>query len=141
MNPVSYMSNGHFVRRNAGPNVFPQATTDFAVQFADAVGMQAQAQRQDRHAKWVGGVDPGMAEGEKFVERQADFGRETAEIFAHHFARERIVAGRHRSVGGEDISRSGNLEGRVKIELLLLDETPNPLQAEKSGVSFVHVKN
>src|SRR5947207_12869921 len=134
MNPVSYVSNGHFVRRNAGPNVFPQAATDFAVQFADAVGMPAQAQRQDRHAKWVGGVDPGLAKGEKFVERQADFGRETAEIFAHHFARERIVAGRNRSVGCEDNSRRGSLEGRVKIELPLRDGTPNPLQAETSRV-------
>ncbi len=114
MNPVSYVSNGHFVRRNAGPDVFPEAATHFAVQFADAVGMPAQAQRQNRHAKWVGGVDPGLAEGEKFVERKADFGRKTAEIFAHHFARERIVSGRHRSVGSENIGRSGNLEGGVK---------------------------
>src|SRR5438874_5831805 len=141
MNPVSYVSDGNFVRGDAGPDVFPKAATHFAVQFADAVGMAAQAQGQDRHAKWIGGVDSGLAEGEKFVEGQADFGRETAEIFAHHFARERIVSGRHRSVGGENIGRSGNLEGRVKIEPLLRDETANPLQAEKCGVSFVHMKN
>src|SRR5205823_4792383 len=141
MNPVSYVSDGNFVRGDAGPDVFPEAATDFAVQFADAVGMPAQAQGQDRHAKWVGGVDPGLAEREKFVEGQADFGGETAEIFAHHFARERIVSGWHRSVGGENIGRNGNLEGRIKIEPLLPDETTNPLETEKSGVSFVHVKN
>src|SRR5947199_10698938 len=106
--------DGNLVTGDASPDVFPEAETHLAVQFAEAVGMATQAQRQDRHAKWVGGVDPGLAEGEKFVEGQADFGRKTAEIFAHHFARKRIVSGRHRSVGGENIGRSGNLEGGVK---------------------------
>ena len=44
MNAVSYAGDGHFVRGHAGPDVFPQTATDFAVQFADAVGMPAHAQ-------------------------------------------------------------------------------------------------
>ena len=129
------------MRGHAGPDVFPQAATDFAVEFADAVGMPAQSQRQNRHAKWIGGVETGLAEGEKFVERQPDFGGETAEIFAHHFARERIVARRDRRVGGENIGRSGHLKCGIEIELLLRDEPPNPLEPEEGGVSFVHVKD
>ena len=97
--------------------------------------------RQDRHAKRIGGVDPGLAEGEKFVEGQTEFGGEAAEIFAHHFARERIVARRHRRVGGENIGGRCDLKGGVKIELLLRDEPPNPLEAEKGGVAFVHVED
>src|SRR5882724_10285397 len=31
MNPVSYVGDWHFVRGNAGPDVFPQTATDFAV--------------------------------------------------------------------------------------------------------------
>src|SRR5436190_16096973 len=31
MNPVSYVGDGHFVRGDAGPDVFPQTATDFAV--------------------------------------------------------------------------------------------------------------
>ncbi len=77
MNAVGYAGDRHFVRRHAGPDVFPKRATDFAVQFADAVGMPAHAQGQDRHAEWIGGVDPGLAEGEKFVERQTEFGGET----------------------------------------------------------------
>ena len=103
--------------------------------------MPAQTQGQDRHAKRIGGVDPGLAEGEKFVEWQTDFGGEAAEIFAHHFARERIVARRHRRVGGENIGGRCDLKGGVKTELLLRDEPPNPLEAEKGGVAFVHVEN
>ena len=52
---------------------FQSAATDFAVQFADAVRVPAHPQRQDRHAKRIGGVDPRLAEGEKFVERQIRF--------------------------------------------------------------------
>src|SRR5437660_5287122 len=103
--------------------------------------MPAQAQGQDRHAKRIGGVDPGLAEREKFVEGQTGFGGEAAEIFAHHFARERIVACRHRGVGGENIGGRCDLKGGVKTELLLRDEPPNPLEAEKGGVAFVHVEN
>ena len=69
MNPVSYTGDRDFVFGHARPNVFPQAATDFAVEFADAIGMPAQSQRQNRHAKWIGGVETGLAEGEKFVER------------------------------------------------------------------------
>ena len=141
MNPVSYVGDGHFVRRDAGPDIFPQTATDFAVRFADTIGMPAQAQGQDRHAKRVGGVDPGLAEREKFVEGQTDLGGEAAEIFAHHFARERIVACRHRRVSGENVGRRSDLKGGVKTELLLRDEPPNPLEAEKGGVAFVHVEN
>src|SRR6266446_4437084 len=103
--------------------------------------MPAQAQGQDRHAKRIGGVDPGLAEGEKFVEGQTDLGGEAAEIFAHHFARERIVARRHWRVGGENVGGSCDLKGGVKTELLLRDEPPNPLEAEKGGMAFVHVEN
>src|SRR5205085_5850570 len=103
--------------------------------------MPAQAQGQDRHAKRIGGVDPGLAEREKFVKGQTDFGGEAAEIFAHHFARERIVACRHRRVSGENVGRRSDLKGGVKTEFLFRDEPPNPLEAEKGGVAFVHVEN
>src|SRR5438128_8149104 len=103
--------------------------------------MAAQAQGQDRHAKRIGGGEPGWDEREKFVEGQTDFGGEAAEIFAHHFARERIVACRHWRVGGKNIGGRCDLEGGVKTKLLPRDEPPNPLEAEKRGVAFVHVEN
>src|SRR5438045_4074772 len=103
--------------------------------------MPTQAQGQDRHTKRIGGVDPGLAEGEKFVKGQTDFGGETAEIFAHHFARERIVARRHWRVGGKNIGGRCDLKGGVKTEFLLRDEPSNALEAEKGGVAFVHVEN
>src|SRR5947199_1465680 len=103
--------------------------------------MPTQAQGQDRHAKRIGGVDPGLAEGEKFVKGQTNFGGEAAEIFAHHLARERIVARRHWRVGGKNIGGRCDLKGGVKTEFLLRDEPSNALEAEKGGVAFVHVEN
>ena len=51
----------------------------------------------------------------------ADFGGEVAEIFAHHFEREGVIARRHRRVRGEDVGGRDDLQGGVKIELLLRD--------------------
>src|SRR5438309_278121 len=44
--------------------------------------MPAQAQGQDRHAKRIGGVDPGLTEREKFVEGQTDIGVEQVKFDA-----------------------------------------------------------
>src|SRR5690349_20837153 len=141
MNPVSYAGDRDLVFGHARPNIFPQPATDFAVELADPIGMSAQSQRQNCHAKWIGVVDAGLTEGEKFVERQSDFGGKTAEVFAHHVAWERIVTRRHRSMSGEDICRSGHLKGGIEIELFLRHEPPNPLQPEEGGVSLVHMKD
>ena len=54
--------------------------------------------------------------------------------------KESLPAGTGR-VGGENIGGRCDLKGGVKIELLLRDEPPNPLEAEKGGVAFVHVEN
>ena len=77
MNAVGDAGDRHLVRGTPVQTSFHRRAADFAVQFADAVGMPAHAQGQDRHAERIGGVDPGLAEGEKFVERHAEFGGET----------------------------------------------------------------
>ena len=43
----------HFVHRHARPNIFPKRPADVAVQFADAVSVPAETQRQDRHAERI----------------------------------------------------------------------------------------
>ena len=44
VNPVGHARDRHFVHRYAGPNVFPERATDFAVQFAHAIRVPAHPQ-------------------------------------------------------------------------------------------------
>ncbi len=92
---------------------------DVTVRFAHAIRVTAQPQREDRHAKRVRTIDARLAEREKFVKRDAQFPGEIAEIFSHHVAGKRIIAGRHRSMRGENVRRGDNLKPGIKIKPLL----------------------
>ena len=54
----------NFVRRHSRPDVFPERSADFAVEFADAVRMPAHAQGEDGHAERVQRIHARLAEGE-----------------------------------------------------------------------------
>ncbi len=141
VNAVGDTDDRHFVHGHTGPNIFPERAAHFAVQFAHAVRLPAEPQGKDRHAEGIGGIDTRLSEAEKFVERNLQFLRETAEIFFHHVARERIVAGRDGRVRGEDVGRGHHLQRGIKIELLLDNVEANALEREKGRVPFVHVKH
>ena len=82
-----------------------------------------------------------LAEGEQFVERDAQLRGEIAEVTPHHFAREGVVARRHRRVRGEDIGRGDDLQRGIKIEFFLDDVEADPLEREEGRVPFVHVED
>src|ERR1700730_13520312 len=103
--------------------------------------MTAHSKRENCHAERVRTVDPGLAKGEKFVERNPELFGETAEIFAHHFARERIIAGGHRCVGSKNIRRGHDLKRRIEFEFFLNHLSSNPFETEERRVAFVHMKN
>src|SRR6266404_7823047 len=103
--------------------------------------MPAHPKRENGHAERVRAIDARLAEGEKFVEWNAKLFGEFGEIFAHHLARERIIAGGHRRVRGENVCRRDDLKRGIEIEFLLRDFSANALEREKRGVPFVHVEN
>ena len=65
----------HFVHGHARPNIFPKRSAHFAVQFAHAVSVPAQAQRQDRHAEGIRRIDARLSEAKQFFERNLQFAR------------------------------------------------------------------
>jgi hypothetical protein len=81
------------------------------------------------------------SKAEKVVETDPKIVRIAGEISDHHLAWKSVVPCWQWSVGGENVGGSCDLKGGVKTELLLRDEPPNPLEAEKGGVAFVHVEN
>ena len=64
-----------------------------------------------------------------------------AEVFLHHLAREGVVARGHRRVSGEDIGRGHDLEGGIKIELLLYNSQADAFEREEGRVALVHVED
>ena len=57
VNAVGDTDDRHFVNGHAGPNIFPERATHFAVQFAHAVRLPAEPQSKNRHAESIGGID------------------------------------------------------------------------------------
>ena len=62
VNAVGNAGDRDLVHRHTCPDIFPKRSTDFAVQFAHAVGVPAQAQRENGHAERVVWIDPRLAE-------------------------------------------------------------------------------
>src|ERR1700741_4812564 len=53
MNTVCDTSDRHFVDGDARPHIFPKRSSDFAVQFTDAICMPAETQRENGHTERV----------------------------------------------------------------------------------------
>ena len=68
VNAVCDAGDWHFVDRHTGPYIFPKRPGDFTMQFAHAVGVPAQPQRQNGHAEGIVRIDARLAEGEQFIE-------------------------------------------------------------------------
>ena len=62
MNTVCNTRNRHFVDRDARPHIFPERPSHFAVQFAHAIRVPAETQRQDGHAKRIVRIQARVAE-------------------------------------------------------------------------------
>ena len=131
MNAVGDAGDRNFVNRHAGPDIFPKRPAYLAVQFAHAVGVPAHAQRENCHVECIGRMDTRLPESKKFVEWNLQFPGKTAEIFSHRFARERIIASRHRCVRSENVGRSDNLQRGIKIHLALDDIEANAFEREE----------
>ena len=141
MNAIGDAGDRHLMSWNARPDIFPKRLTDFPVELAHSVGVAAHAQREDGHAKAGHRSSRRLAKAEQLVERDLELGREVREVAHHHLAREGVVPGRNRSVGGENIRGRHDLESGIEIELVLGHVEPDALERKEGGVAFVHVKD
>src|SRR5271165_7041951 len=110
------------------------------MQSADRVAERRRLNRADRHRKWLVMIlGAEAAQRQKPLERYARFGAIVAKVFIQQAGFEKVDAGRHRSVGGEDVIRAASLQRVVKGQLVLLDEAPHALDGQESRMAFVHV--
>src|SRR5437762_12927335 len=63
MNAVCHAGDRHFLDRNAGPDVFPKRSSNFAVQFTHTVRVPAQTQSEDSHAERIVWIEAGAVAG------------------------------------------------------------------------------
>ncbi len=120
----------------------PHLPRNLAMQGADPVGVAVELQGQDRHAVRllvVARVDP--AEAEEVVVRQVERLADLAEVFLDELAREAVVAGGDRRVGGED-GHPGDLPGRLaEGEPFGFHQVAAHLQPGEGAVAFVEVED
>ena len=136
MNPVGDRGDRHFRRVEARPQRGEHFSTDLAVQPGHAVGALAEPEAHVCHVENVGVLFP--PEIEDPLERNT---RDAGEVGGDERAREPVDAGRDRGMGRENRSGPNGLPGLVKTELVGLEEFPDALYAEESGVALVGVKD
>src|SRR5205085_11094724 len=66
---ISHAGDRHFVLGYACPNILPQPTAHFLMQFAHPISMATQTQGKNGHAKWIVRIQARLTKGEKFLER------------------------------------------------------------------------
>ena len=134
-------------RALVGVELRPQAAehvaADVAVQLRDAVGALREAEAHDGHVedRRVAGLEVLGAERQDLVDRDAGAGVVAAEVLRDQVAREAVDAGRDRRVGGEHGAGAGDLQRGVEVEVLLLGELADALEAEEAGVALVGVEH
>src|SRR6266513_1268217 len=73
MDPVCDVGDRHFMDWNASPNIFTTRSGDFAVQFANPIGMAAKTQCEDGHTERIVWINARVTEREQLVERNVQF--------------------------------------------------------------------
>ena len=106
------------------------------------VGLPGKPQGQNGHTERLPLlVHPRTPQFKQLFKINLTFADIGAEVFFHHLRIKGIVSCRHRRVGGEKAAGRHVLQGFNETELLLGDQHPDPLQAQKRGVALVHVKD
>src|SRR3712207_7040707 len=74
-------------------------------------------------------------------DRDPGAGGVAPEVLLDEVPREAVDARRDGGVGGEDGAGARDLERRVVVEAVVLDELTDPLEAEEAGVTLVGVEH
>src|ERR1700730_3084061 len=105
VDPVRDAGDWYFLDWDPCPDILPQPSADLTVEFADAVSMTADPQCENGHAESIRSLRCRFSEPEEIVKADPEIVRVPREMADHHFARESVVSGRHRSVRCENVGR------------------------------------
>ncbi|OQC35019.1 MAG: hypothetical protein BWX66_01729 [Deltaproteobacteria bacterium ADurb.Bin058] len=139
MNTISYRSYGDLVYRQRRPNVSPHLLGDLTMQLADAIGKSSGTQSQRSHSKTV--FIAHSRHLQVIVKRQPNFGKQRHGVAPHQSWVKHLITSRHRGVRGKNVGCIDMLTGSRQVALEVLNRHAKALQAQKGGVSFIHVIN
>ncbi len=129
-----------FRERQVRHHAPPELARDARVQARHGVLVRREAHREDRHREELARLVAHLAaELEELVERDAELVDVPAEVLPQELRREHVDARGHGRVGREDVAGRRDLARLGEGEVLLLHETPDPLERDEGGVPLVDV--
>src|SRR5438270_415955 len=142
MDTIRYRHDGHFINRQARPEILEHLMGYGTVQHADGIAERGCLQRQHGHREAVAWIlQIFSAQREKFLKRKIALLAVAAEIIVNHAGIEQVDAGWNTSMRCENVTKTCRLECLLKGEAVLLHQNTNSLDRKKRGVPFVHVIN
>ena len=82
------------------------------------------------------------SQGEQIIKRDGELLlRIATEIFADEFGIEAVKSGGDRGMGGEEISRPGDVQGQIKGFLMIFHIAARPFENGKRRMAFVEMAN
>ena len=137
MHPVGHEADRVVLGTNLRPLIRAQPRRDRAMDAAHAVDVARAAQREARHVEKARG-GRGTRQLEDALDRHPQLAHEIPEVRDDQLQAEGVVAGRHRSVGGEHAVRRHRFEGGVEGQALR-QVLAQQLENQKRRVPFVQV--
>jgi len=140
MDAVGDVRDRHFLIAQIGPQEAPHAARNLAVQFRYGVALLGEFERQHWHTEHIAPVLILSREIDKLLAVQAKLGPDIREVLVNQPQRELVVAGRYRSVGGENIRLAHALLGGIQVHAGG-HVFAQALDYQESRVALVHVPN
>ena len=132
----------HFPHRQAGPQLFPHALRNFAVQAADRIAKGRSLHSADGHREgFVGLSARGTPQREERIQRDSRLQAVGSKMLPHHAQVETVESGGYRGVGGEDVVGARGMPGFIEGETVIRHQNANSLDGQERGMPFVHVIN
>src|ERR1700758_4952725 len=117
MDTIRYRNDGHFIDRQARPEILEHLLGYGTVQHADGVAESGRLQGQHGHREavaWILQIFP--AQCEKLLKRNIALLAVAAEIIVNHAGVEQVDAGWNTSVRCENVTKTCGLECLLKGE-------------------------
>ena len=127
MGAVGHRRDGHLAGRQVRPQAAPHIARDRAVQNADRVAERRTVHGGNGHRELFIRIAAHLApQAKQLLGRNAAFVAEAAQVVPDQRALEKIDAGRHGRVRGEDVAFAGRFQSFGKAELVLVHQVANP---------------
>ena len=140
MHPVGDVADRDFLFAPPRPQAGPHAAADDSVEAGDRVGVAAEPEGEDRHAKrLVRILRIDASQADQRLVRQAQLVGQRSHVLFHHVRIEPVMSGGDRRVRREDPHRGRLAKRFVEAEAVFLHPLADEFQRSKGGMSFVHV--